>query len=99
MRLARRQRIEGSRTSGLTRAMTGFRPADADRTAANVDGGKYATRTGLHAGERNTARQPSPAYGTLRRVKGSLAPDFGLPLTRLRASARGRRTRELTEDS
>ena len=50
--------------------------------------GKYASRLAKLASAITRARQPSPAYWTRRRVKGPLAPGFGLPLTRYALPAR-----------
>ena len=48
--------------------------------ATNVGVGKYAIRMAcILASPENRARQLTPAYWTLRRVKGPLAPGFGLP--------------------
>jgi hypothetical protein len=78
--------------------MIGFRPEDVDRIAANVDVGKYATRTGLHAGERNnpcspafvSISNPSPRQGS---AGARLWPALD-PITRFCTEAQ----KELTND-
>src|ERR1700692_1300516 len=63
MILATRQRTEGSRTLESYVRDDRLQSRDADRIAANVGGGKYVIRMGLHAGERNNPC--SPAFASI----------------------------------
>src|SRR5260370_23951646 len=95
MRLARRQRIEGCRTSGPTRdnrLQTKTRGRDVERIAALVDGGQTPPE---HAGPKcayrlanatTCARQPMPALwpfaasrGAALKLRLALDPATALP--------------------
>jgi hypothetical protein len=86
MRLAQRQRIEGGRTSGPTRAMT-TSDQDIDRIPSNgVDGGWNPwERQALNAQVRLASGQTlrSPAYTSMSpsRRQGFAPPGSRLPLT------------------